>query len=84
MDADLIHSRLTDATSERREVILLLRGAHTLSLRSASVQASMSGDEACFDITGDIGIDGAPHRTGHVSVTSSDVACVFVSSPPTG
>lgn len=78
MEAELLHKRLHDAAAETREIVLLLRGAHRLVINNASVSSSERQGETRLDITGSIAADGDPHADGTVSVTSADVASIFV------
>lgn len=80
MEADLLHQRLTEAVQSRRGVTLLLRGAHRISIADASLSSSEAAGEARFDITGKIGINALAPSRGTVSVTSGDVASIFVES----
>ena len=79
----MLSARLNEAAAQGREITLLLRGAHRLVVTGASVEASSGGTvggggEARFDITGSISADGDPPAVGTVSVSSSDVASIFV------
>lgn len=79
MDAKLLSTRLDEAAKAGRNFTLLLRGAHRLNVASATVQASFSDDgEARLDIDGLIGADGDEPAPGTVSVSSADVASIFV------
>jgi len=85
MHADLLHQRLTEAIAEQRRIVLLLRGAHRVEARdSRIVAAALDGDEARFDIEGVIALDGGPETQGVVSVTSKDVASLFVGTANKG
>ena len=85
MHADLLHQRLTKAISERRQVVLLLRGAHRVEAHDCRlVAADTDGDEARFDIEGVISLDGGASAQGVVSVTSRDVASLFVGATDDG
>lgn len=81
MESDLLHQRLSKAINEKRSVILLLRGAHRLAIDSATLSSSEAGGQTRFDISGRIAIDGDEAQVGTVSVTSDDVASVFVRDP---
>ena len=78
MEAQLVQQRLSEATSNGARVTLLLRGAHRLDIEDASVTSDTAEGETRFEIAGKIGIDGDTVRTGTVSVTSGDIACLFV------
>ena len=81
MESEFLHQRLSKAISEKRSVVLLLRGAHGLKIDSASLGSSEASGETRFDISGRIAIDGDEPQVGTVSVTSSDVASLFVKDP---
>jgi hypothetical protein len=78
MEADLLHQRVSTAARQQHEFTLLLRGAHRLTVSAGSVESSEGGGQTRFDITGSIAIDGSPPQNGTVSVTSDDVASIFV------
>ena len=81
MDAKLLEQRLTDGAENGRHIVLLLRGAHTLVVEEASIRSDSNAVLARFDIHGLVGIDGGEPRRGSVSVSSNDVASVFIGDP---
>ena len=78
MEATLLKSRLNSAIEAQCPFVLLLRGAHTLEIDSASAIASDGGGQTRFDIQGRIAIDASAPRTGAISVSNDDVASLFV------
>ena len=85
MEAAMMIERLSEAIESGHEVTILLRGAHKITIASASARATSSEEAglARFDITGLIGIDGGSPERGRTCLSSNDVAAIFIKDPIT-